>query len=99
MASNGCFGGLSPRGQIHISFYSERTPIPRRTEFYIKDGIAGPENIVETKKGVFRELESDIVMDLNTALGFYQWFREKIEQARANYQIPDAVWQQFVGTK
>ena len=48
---NGVFGGVTPRGEIHAHFFSERNPIPKEAlvEFEEKDGSV---KSISEKKGV-----------------------------------------------
>lgn len=89
---DGCHGGINPRGQIHCGVFSERAAIPLRTEFSVKDGQPGPEQVVEGKSGIVRELEADLVMDLNTATAFYIWLGDKIEHLRKGLGVSDDEW-------
>ena len=87
--ADGCFGGINPRGMVHCAFYSERNAIPRRTAIPIVDGRAGPEEVVESRSGLVRELEVDVLMDLNTSVAFYIWLRDKMEHLRKQLGISD----------
>jgi hypothetical protein len=78
--ADGVFGGPSPRGNLTMSFYSERMSIPRQARIPIKDGIPGPEEVIDTKGGVFRELEATVVMDIANAVGFHQWLGSQISE-------------------
>jgi hypothetical protein len=90
---DGCIGGLSPRGFIHCNFYSERYAIPLKSELTL--GPDRPvERTTEQKSGMVRELEIDVIMDINAALSFYVWFGKQLEQLRRQINIPDADWEQ-----
>lgn len=96
--AEGCFGGLSPRGKIHCSFYNERTPIPQMTSLPLKDGLpSGAEEITAIKSGVIREVEVDIVMDLQAAAAYSAWLVDKVEQLRQALGITDADFAKMKG--
>jgi hypothetical protein len=95
--ADGAFGGLSPRGLINMAFYSERSPIPRRTKIEIANGVPGLETVVEVKTGIFREIEVDIVMDIAAAASFYAWLGQQIANAQAQLAVPQAVIDKMMG--
>jgi len=95
--ADGCFGGVTPRGSIHCGFYSERAAIPLRTSIALVNGQPGPETVVESKEGLVREIEVDVVMDINTAISFHIWMRDKLEHLRQGMGIDDTQWAQMLG--
>jgi hypothetical protein len=78
--ADGVFGGPSPRGLITLSFYSERVALPRRSRIPVKDGVPGPEEILETKGGIFREIEATVIMDFASALSFHEWLGVQVNE-------------------
>ncbi len=81
---DGIFGGIGPRGQLRMTFFSERWPIPKRMVCKItEDGEMKEEirELRETREAVVRELEVEVVMDLATAKGIADWMHHTIEQA------------------
>lgn len=77
--ADGAWGGLSPRGDIHISFYNERAAIPDSSSFTVaEEGIVKPEQFTTSSKLV-REIEADIIVDLLTAKSLHNWLANKIE--------------------
>ena len=78
----GAFGGLSPQLFIHMNVFGDRLPLPTLSTQKI-DAIEGrsPEVIKEGKQGVIREVEADIVLDIETAKNLVVWLRDKINQA------------------
>lgn len=92
--ADGVFGGSTPLGYLHLAFYNERHPIPKTTALaLVEDGkVSGPEKILDRKEGIFREVEVDVVMDLNVAVAFRGWLDEKIEGLRKHQNINDADW-------
>ena len=79
--ADGAYGGITPHGYIHMALFNERIPIPQETEHIIgPDGTLGDE--VEESRiartGVIREVEVDVIMNLNTATALYDWLEKKI---------------------
>ena len=82
--SDGAFGGMTPRGDLLITFYSERFPIPTATMHEIgPSGELGQElrSERETRKGILREVEVAIQFDLDVVKNFASWLQEKIPEA------------------
>jgi hypothetical protein len=82
--ADGIFGGLTPRGNLFLSFYSERFPIPTTTVHELKpSGELGDEirSEREGRKGIVREVEVGVECDLEVAKAFLEWLKQKIEEA------------------
>ena len=80
--ATGAFGGITPKGLIHVAFYNERAPIPQEMVMAVHpDGRLGDEVIGERKekKDIVRNVEAGIYMDLGTARDFRKWLDEKIQ--------------------
>ena len=83
---DGAFGGITPRGYIQMSVYNERQAIPQKLAYRIKeDGTLGDELVDEreAKQGYFREIEANLIMDVDTAQAVMFWLAGKIEQLRS----------------
>jgi hypothetical protein len=79
---DGALGGRSPRGQLHISVFSERSPLPQVVTHRLNgDGTLGEILRVEGKQNVVREVEADLVMDLETAQKLSEWLQKRLEEA------------------
>jgi hypothetical protein len=78
--ATGAYGGITPTGMIHFCLYSERVAIPRIVRQKIdEDGRLSPEmEILETREGLVREMEADVIMDLASARSLHEWLGEKI---------------------
>lgn len=79
--ADGAIGGLTPRGYVHVAFYTERSPIPKVVVHGLnEDGTLGKELLDkrEGRKGVFRELEVDVVMDEQAVMALHKWLGDKI---------------------
>jgi len=77
--ADGAWGGLSPRGDIHIAFYNERAAIPDHSSFRVSsDGkVVEPEKF-EAESELVREVEIDVVVDLTTAKSLRTWLDLRI---------------------
>jgi hypothetical protein len=76
--ADGAWGGLSPRGDIHIAFYNERAAIPDVSKLAVSEGkVIAPEEFAASSQLV-REVEVDVVVDLVTAKGLQAWLTDKI---------------------
>lgn len=84
ISASGAFGGLSPTGrEIHMAIFSERRAIPKKTVHSVsREGKIGEEVIQkrEVRGGFIREIEVDLVIDLQTALRIQEWLQDKIQQ-------------------
>ena len=82
---DGAFGGLSPRAShITMTLFNERWPVPTQITHKIDENGSLGEELKErraTRKGVVRELEANLVFDIDTAKQLAQWLLEKIQQA------------------
>jgi hypothetical protein len=80
---DGMFGGLTPKGKIYAELFIERYPTPTELTHQINDDFSLGEELQEerkSKKGVIREIECGIMMDVETAKAFKDWLDEKIKQ-------------------
>jgi hypothetical protein len=90
---DGVVGGLSPDNRlIHMSVFSERAPVPKKTVHSIIDGVLGREILErrEGKPGAFREVEVDLVLSLDTAVALRTWLDDKIGDIRQAQGPTDA---------
>ena len=98
--ADGAVGGISPRnGMLQVSFFSERVPIPTKIthSLVLKNSELqrykiGPEvpDLRETKDGIYREVEVDVVMTLQTAKELHIWLTDKIKELEKHHGIPNA---------
>jgi len=88
--ADGFFGGLTPNGgNVHLGVYSERHPYPQKIFHKITDGVLGQEDTArrEGRKGIVRELEVGISMDIAQAIVLRNWLNDRLSQ-----------YEQIVGT-
>jgi hypothetical protein len=71
---DGVWSSISPFNHLHLTFYSERFPLPTTIFFPIKDGVTQSEDWSkrESKKDWVREMEVDVVLSLETAKSVYE---------------------------
>ena len=89
---NGAIGGPTPHGDISMSLFGERYPIPRIVEYAVPgkpgeqitfdEGAAQPVN-VETRQGVIRHIEVTAYMGLDMAKRLHGWLGKQIEMLEA----------------
>ena len=87
--ADGVHGGLHPRGNIQMSFFSERVPIPKKVSHEIADdGRLGKEIVAEreSRDGIVREVEVGVVMGVEEARALVKWLQLKI---RAHEKLRD----------
>lgn len=96
--AEGCFGGVSARGVVRSSFYSERAALPTSSVLQIKDGFPVAEHVKEGGVGLVREVEIEVVMDLNAAVAYYNWLGDKISTLRESLGIDDENWRAMIKT-
>lgn len=85
---NGVFGGVTPNGEIHIAFFSERVPFPKvvidelemdKSTNHAK--LTGePKSL--GKEGRIRHINSSVYLDLDTAESILKWLQKKVEEGR-----------------
>src|ERR1700757_2767574 len=68
---NGAFGGFSPDGNLYMAIFSERPPMPDVTIHNVdSNGKIGAEIMEQrkiTSRGIVRELEAGLSLDINAA--------------------------------
>jgi len=72
---DGIIGSITPRGLIHFAVYTERPAIPQIVVHEV-DAHGKVGNVVAApmgRDGIVRELEVDIILDLQTARSFREW--------------------------
>lgn len=89
--ADGAWGGISPKGDIHIALYNERAAIPDISRLVVApDGKVLEPETFEAASKLVREVEADVIVDLGTARALRAWLDNKIaaleqaiEQAKA----------------
>ena len=84
--ADGVTGGLTPSGHIHITFYSERPPLPTRHVYKLNlDGSLGSE-IPEQKPSrdpIVRDMQVDVLMTIHAAESLKNWLDQYIRNLKA----------------
>ena len=84
--ADGFIGGLTPSGQLHIAFYSERPVLPKRHVFKLNpDGSLGPEvpNAKIMSDTITRDMQMDVLMSVHAAEGLKNWLDQYIKILKA----------------
>lgn len=76
--ANGAFGGLSGRGELHIGFYSERLEFPDTSKVLVSPTGEVSHEVFEGIGKHVREIEVDVVVDIDTAKQLRAWLDNKI---------------------
>lgn len=78
----GAIGSINPRLNIHMAIWNERASIPTKSVFPIVGDAIGEEirNERESKGGLVREIEADLVFDLESAKKLSAWLTTKIAE-------------------
>ena len=90
--SDGVIGGITPPGNVHMSFFCERLAIPRRIIF--KADINKRSSIMklgqeigrETRDSIVREMEVDVIMDLAAARNLHNWLEDRIKELESRHR-------------
>ncbi|MBI4827210.1 MAG: hypothetical protein HY804_00070 [Nitrospinae bacterium] len=83
---DGAHGGISPRGRLNMSVFSERLPIPKEEIFENHEGSFSRIGLIG-KEGVIREVEATLSMDYTTMVSIRDWLSEKISDFEKRYKI------------
>jgi hypothetical protein len=87
--ANGVWFGADPQGNLHFTFYNERTPIPKKMVLKLNDvgqTIGEDESRHEGKQGLLREMEVDVVMSIPAALAFFDMFSQNVQTLKENVE-------------
>jgi hypothetical protein len=80
---DGAFGGVGPRGNLNMAFYTECVATPLQVVHEVKDdGTLGKETARESREGFVREMTVNAVMSLDTAETIANWMLERVRQGR-----------------
>jgi len=72
---------------LHMTFFNERAPIPKKLVLNVNEqGVIMSEDMAqrESKEGVVREMEIDVIFSLQAALEFYKTLGENLKVIQAN---------------
>ena len=80
---DGVHGGLTPRGKLQMSIFTERNSIPKHIVHKLSpEGKLGEEIKEErvARKDIIRDVESTLIMDSETALSIYHWLGDNLKK-------------------
>ncbi|HUA67443.1 MAG TPA: hypothetical protein VMA13_02750 [Candidatus Saccharimonadales bacterium] len=80
--ANGVWYGGDNQGNLHMTFFNERNPIPQKLVVNVDEhgSIVGEDvSQRESKEGVVREMEVDVVMSLRVAQELYVTLGENLK--------------------
>jgi hypothetical protein len=82
---DGAYGGITPNGNIYCEFFIDRNVTPKSIVYNINDkGRLGKPKKVIGKKGIVREIECGIAVDIRTARALKNWLEDKIKEYDTN---------------
>lgn len=80
--ADGAWAGTNGFSDVVLNFYSERTPIPKQTVYYLRDGHTLADEIPErriSREGMIREVEISVSMNLEVAKSLQQLLERHIK--------------------
>ena len=83
--ANGVWYGGDGQGNLHMTFFNERNPIPKTLVLNVdQNGTVVGETQRESKIGIVREMEVDIVLSFTVALEIYRTLGENLKSIQEN---------------
>jgi hypothetical protein len=82
---DGLFGGPTPSGDIFVSLFSQRPPMPQITVQPLNEnGQLGDEIMAErvSKDGIIRQLEVGLTMRPEVAESIVKWLQDRIAEMK-----------------
>ena len=80
--SNGVWGGITPRQELSMTFYSERQALPQYVTHRVTSEGLGPEINREGTSNIQREWEVEVLMSMEEAVSLHRWLGAKIDEWR-----------------
>ena len=78
---NGLWGGITPRDEVIIHFFSERFPIPKNEMYELEGNELNPVPVEKEAGGdVVRLIQSSVVMDIQTAVSLRSWLDNHLKR-------------------
>lgn len=78
---DGAIGSLTPRGLIHCAVYSERPALPDALVYAVADDKLGEVRSTESREGIVREIDVDLIMTVQSAVDLRNWLNDRIDEA------------------
>ncbi|MGA2714503.1 MAG: hypothetical protein ABSG41_15470 [Bryobacteraceae bacterium] len=76
--AGGAYGGVLPSTEIFLGIFSERTHFPESATVEINEETKQGVEKVQIEKGIVREMEIGLIMNVHVAKAIRQWLDEKI---------------------
>jgi hypothetical protein len=81
VASNGAWGGITTRGDIHLDFFVERQATPESlTQTVSDDGVLGPPVDSEETRPVVREIQVGVLLSPEQTKNLVDFLNDKLKQ-------------------
>lgn len=81
--ADGVIGGITPRGLLHMAVYNERPAIPQLVVQHMSEGGQLGATIKQLgRTGVVREIEVDLLLDMETVEALHRWLGDRLTQAK-----------------
>lgn len=90
---DGAFGGITPQGLINVSFFAERSPIPKSAKFNVTpQGTVGNQISIseDSKQGIVREFEFGVYMAPHVAVAVIAFLQGQLTILETLKPIPNA---------
>ncbi len=88
--ADGVMSSMTPRGQLHLSIWTERNPIPRQVVHAVdEENFLGPEISRISRDAVIREVEVGVTLDISMAKALVNALNQVIQtvdSAPQNFQ-------------
>jgi hypothetical protein len=91
--ADGFIGGLTPNGQLHIAFFSERPVLPKRHVYKLNaDGSLGAEvpNDRPGTESITRDMQVDVLMTVQAAESLKNWLDQYLRALKTRASSGDA---------
>lgn len=95
--ADGVFGGPTPKGLVHLAFFSERFPLPQQTEHELARIDEGKAQIGSeipsgrvSREGLVREVEVGVLMSPDVGRAFHKWLGEQLDKIDAIVAVAEA---------
>lgn len=79
--ADGVWGGVILGGRIQMAIFRDRYYLPEHVEYDVRDdGVLGNEISRSVPEGVSREIETNLIMNLNVAIDMRDWLTARINE-------------------
>jgi hypothetical protein len=89
--SDGAIGGITPTGNVHVAFYSDRAAIPK-VQVHRKnpDGTLGDllKKHTVVRPGIVREMDVDVILSPAAAEALMLWLSDRLKDLKQRRALP-----------